>query len=174
MNTTLDAAWRFAPMQAQDAEALAALDALANAQHPNPWNEHHFADSLQCGYDCQLLRDEEGMLVGYYVAMSVLDEVHLLNLAVHPAQQGRGCGQALMLHLHMAAIRAQASCVWLEVRQSNERALRLYERLGYQCMAMRKDYYPVSGGAREGAWQMRLDLSAPLQAHKEAGDVAMG
>jgi ribosomal-protein-alanine N-acetyltransferase len=101
-------------------------------------------------------------VVGYFVAMPGVDELHLLNITVAPAWQGQGHGQAL-LDVVMAQARArQLALLWLEVRQSNQRARALYRRRGFAEVGQRKGYYPAAGG-REDAVVMRLDL-APADA----------
>lgn len=62
------------------------------------------------------------------------------QLAVHPDHRRRGHARALLVAL-MEAHRAAAQCVQLEVRASNEGALRLYEGLGFERMGLRKRYY---------------------------------
>jgi [ribosomal protein S18]-alanine N-acetyltransferase len=87
--------------------------------------------------------------------MPGVDELHLLNLTVAPAHQGQGHARALLAHLAEAARARKAVQIWLEVRESNERARRLYERWGFESIGQRKGYYPAPHGQREHAVVMR-------------------
>ena len=61
-----------------------------------PWSRGNFIDSLAAGYLAELLQDEDGQVLGYYLAVPGAGEMHLLNLTVAPEHQGRGWGRALM------------------------------------------------------------------------------
>jgi ribosomal-protein-alanine N-acetyltransferase len=80
-----------------------------------------------------------------------VDEVHLLNITVAPAQRHRGLGLALLDELCRWSRSQGAQWLWLEVRQSNQRALQIYERYGFRRVGERRDYYPLSLGRRETA-----------------------
>ena len=139
-----------------EARLPAVLD-IENRAYEFPWSRGNFVDSLRAGYEIQVLRAGEAVL-GYFVAMKGVDEVHLLNITVEPAQQGRGWG-GLMLEALATWSRGQgAQWLWLEVRQSNEAAQRLYERQGFPALARRKAYYPAARGTREDAILMSLKL----------------
>ena len=139
-----------------EARLGAVLD-IENRAYEFPWSRGNFVDSLRAGYEIQVLLAGEAML-GYFVAMKGVDEVHLLNITVEPVQQGRGWGR-LMLEALATWSRGQgAQWLWLEVRQSNEAAQRLYERQGFRALGRRKAYYPAAGGQREDAILMSLKL----------------
>ena len=98
-------------------------------------------------------------LIGYFVAMKGVDEVHLLNITVAPAFQRQGWAP-LMLEALAGWSRGQdAQWLWLEVRASNLRALAIYERNGFRRVGMRKGYYPAQDNAREDAVVMSLRLN---------------
>ncbi|HJV71808.1 MAG TPA: ribosomal protein S18-alanine N-acetyltransferase [Ideonella sp.] len=138
-------------MTVNDLDRVMAVEMQA---YPFPWTRGHFIDSLAAGYLAQLLVAGDA-LVGYYVAMPGVDELHLLNLTVAPAHQQRGHARALLSHLAQTARAAGAAQIWLEVRESNERARRLYERWGFERVGLRKGYYPAARGQREDALVMR-------------------
>jgi ribosomal-protein-alanine N-acetyltransferase len=144
----------FEPMTVDRLGAVMAIEQLAYAQ---PWTQANFVDSLRAGYQGQLLVAGQ-MLLGYFVAMRGVDEVHLLNITVAPALQGQGWGQVMLDALATWARGQGAQWLWLEVRQSNHRALRLYERQGYRRVGQRKAYYPAAQGPREDAIVMSLML----------------
>lgn len=146
---------RFAPLT----EAwLRMLLPIEHQAYSHPWTHGNFVDALAAGYEAQLLLNAHDELLGYFVAMRVLDEVHLLNLTVAPAHQGRGWARILLDALSLWARQREAEWLWLEVRESNARARALYARQGYQQIAVRKDYYPAANGQREHAIIMRLKL----------------
>ncbi|WP_374593740.1 ribosomal protein S18-alanine N-acetyltransferase [Aquabacterium sp.] len=125
-----------------------------------PWTQGNFASSLASGYLAECLFDAAGgALLGYYVAMMGFEEMHLLNITVAPAQQGRGFGHALLHLLRVRSQQHQARKVWLEVRVSNPRAQRLYTAFGFEVVGTRRGYYPARGG-REDAIVMGLDVTA--------------
>ena len=91
--------------------------------------------------------------------MPGVDELHLLNITVAPAAQGRGHGQTLLDAVQTQGRRLGLSTLWLEVRHGNHRARALYLRRGFAEVGLRRAYYPAAGG-REDAVVMRLDLGA--------------
>ena len=136
---------------------LATVVATEQAAYGHPWTLGNFRDALKAGYAAYRL-DAGEQLVGYLVAMKVIDEVHLLNITVAPAFQRQGWAACLMQALSLWAKAQGAVCLWLEVRESNERALKLYKVFGFQQVGLRKDYYPASRTARESAVVMSMPL----------------
>jgi ribosomal-protein-alanine N-acetyltransferase len=97
-----------------------------------------------------------GALVGYLISWHVADELHIGNIAVAPVAQGRGVATELLRSaLSVAAARGIAYAT-LEVRVSNQRAIRIYERFGFGPVAIRKRYYTDDG---EDALVMAKDLA---------------
>ncbi len=144
--------WR--AMLASDVDAVHALDARAYA---HPWSRANFADAIASGYVCACLCAADGALMGHMVVMRGVGEMHLLNITVAPEHQGQGLGAALLGDLVRWSQAEGAEALWLEVRQSNERARRLYVRSGFEAVGLRKGYYP-DGRGREDAVVMRLTL----------------
>jgi len=140
-------------------EMLDEVLAIEVAAYPFPWTRGNFVDSLAAGYPARARYDGRGAMVGYFFAMSGFEEVHLLNVTVDPACQGRGHGRALLAELYRLAAAAGAGAVWLEVRESNERARALYLREGFVVAGRRRDYYPGAAGRREDAILMNLALA---------------
>ena len=125
--------------------------------YDHPWTRGNFTDSLRSGYHAQVL-GADGVVLGYFVAMKGVDEVHLLNLTVAPVHQGDGWGRLLLEALALWARGEGAQWLWLEVRVSNTRAQRVYERHGFRRVGERKGYYPAGAGVREDAVVMSLRL----------------
>jgi ribosomal-protein-alanine N-acetyltransferase len=90
--------------------------------------------------------------------MHGVEEMHLLNITVAPARQGQGWGHMMLDALSLWSRSQGAKVLWLEVRQSNARALHVYERYGFRRVGLRKDYYPLDRQKREHAVVMSLPL----------------
>lgn len=139
-----------------DLERIVAVEQTA---YSHPWTLGNFKDALTAGYAAFKLEAGEH-LVGYLVAMQVIDEVHLLNITVAPAFQKQGWAHAMLQYLSLWSLQKNANCLWLEVRQSNERALKLYQAFGFEQVGLRKDYYPAGRTTRESAVVMRMPVMA--------------
>ncbi len=141
-------------MQADDLDSVVALERKAFS---HPWTRKLYADALS-SYECWMMHSN-GQHVGHGVISQVLDEAHLLNIAVAVERQGQGLGLQLLEHLMQRA--SQGGCVecFLEVRASNQSAYRLYERFGFNEIGRRRDYYPTSDG-HEDALVMAATLFA--------------
>jgi len=145
---------RFEPLLAEHIDAVVLIEQRAYA---HPWNRTNFLDALQSGYQAQMLVADATVL-GYFVAMQGVDEVHLLNITVAPEYQGQGWSRVMLDALTLWARGRAAQWLWLEVRVGNTRAMRVYEAQGYTRVGVRKDYYPAGHGKREDAVVMGLRL----------------
>ncbi len=145
----------YAPMTMDDVDEVLALE---RSVYPYPWTRANFVDSLASGYHGWALRDERGALVGYFLLMSVVDEAHLLNVAVAGPRQGQGLGRYLLDKAAACARGLSAASILLEVRPSNTRALGIYARYGFAEIGRRRGYYPARDGQREDAIVMRYTL----------------
>lgn len=145
-------------LKVMDDADLTDVVAIENTIYPSPWTRGNFHDSLVSGYQCRVLRDESNRLLGYFLMMLLVDEVHLLNISVRADLHGRGLGQTLLGHVTQIAQAHQMGSILLEVRPSNRRALAVYERYGFTRIGLRKHYYPAEAGQREDAIVMRLIL----------------
>lgn len=145
---------QFEPLTEDRLDAVVAIEAAA---YEHPWTRGNFVDSLQSGYQAQVL-GANGVVIGYFIAMMGVDEVHLLNITVAPAWQGQGWARVLLDALALWARGQGSQWLWLEVRASNARAQRIYEHHGYRRVGERKGYYPAGFGRREDAIVMSLKL----------------
>lgn len=127
----------FRPATTEDLDAMGRIEQACFA---DPWTDDMLSSELQMPDSHYVMMEEQGAVVGYYAYMHVLDEVHILNVAILPDYQGRGLGRLMMEHL-LAHIPADTVGVTLEVRVSNTRARRLYESVGFHCVGVRKGYY---------------------------------
>lgn len=144
------------PMTPQSVDAALRVEQAAYAF---PWSRGNFIDSLAAGHVCQMLSDAHGGVLGYFVVLPGYEEMHLLNLTVAPGEQGHGLGRFLLGTIVHLCQSSAARELWLEVRQTNLRAQRIYERFGFQSTAVRKGYYPAPMGQREDAIVMRLTIA---------------
>jgi ribosomal-protein-alanine N-acetyltransferase len=143
----------FEPMSDARLDEVVAIERRA---YGHPWTRGNFADSLRSGYEAQLLTVGTDV-IGYFVAMQGVDEVHLLNITVDPAYQCQGWGRVLLDALALWARAQHAQWLWLEVRTSNARAQQVYHRYGYRRVGERRNYYPADKG-REDAIVMSYKL----------------
>lgn len=144
-------------MTPEDVDAVLSVE---RAAYEFPWTPGNFMDSLRAGHDAAVLHDRTRRLLGYFVAMKGVDEIHLLNLTVAPPAQARGHGRFLLERVLDVARRHDAQQVWLEVRRQNERAQRIYTRFGFTTSGIRKAYYPAPLGRREDAIVMNLNVAS--------------
>lgn len=147
------------PGTAADLKHMAALEQAAAI---NPWSLSQFLESsLRDSDACLVIESASGELLGFAVYQRVFDEVTLMNIAVVPAQQGRGYGTRLLQSLLHVLEGQGVARLLLEVRRGNIAAIALYRRLGFSEDGVRPDYYPSADG-REDALLMsrRLEVAA--------------
>ena len=138
---------------------LTEVIAVERQAYPVPWSHGNFVDSLAAGYPAEVLRGSRAELLGYWVAMPGVDELHLLNITVAPDWQGRGIAVLMLERLVDACRQRSLPQLWLEVRVSNQRAREVYRRFGFTEVGQRRGYYPVPEGAREDAVLMSLSVA---------------
>ncbi|RZJ55243.1 MAG: ribosomal-protein-alanine N-acetyltransferase [Acidovorax sp.] len=139
---------------------LARLDAVLAVEaraYTHPWTRGNFTDALASGYQAQVLMAGDHLL-GYFVAMLGVDEVHLLNITVAPEYQRQGWARVLLDALALWSRGRGAQWLWLEVRTSNLRAHGIYLAYGFRRVGERKRYYPAFDGQREDAVVMSFAL----------------
>jgi [ribosomal protein S18]-alanine N-acetyltransferase len=132
--------------------------AIERSVYPFPWSRNVFISAILEGHDCWVARDASNIIVGYFVLMQVVDEAHLLTIAVKQDLHGRGIGRKLLEQVIARARAMSAESILLEVRPSNVRAVELYERYGFKEIGRRKNYYQALENEREDAIVMRLVL----------------
>lgn len=129
----------------------AELDAVQEVEqrcYATPWPVEIFARQLETAWaSIYVVYREEApqRLLGHVVYWVVHDELHLLNVAVHPDAQRLGLGRAMMGHLFAVARARCLQYMTLEVRVTNAPARALYEGLGFRQVAYRKKYYSDNG-----------------------------
>lgn len=127
------------PMTADDLDRVLEIEA---ASFPHPWLRQHFIDELNSSYAFPLSAfNESGRLIGYICAMQLLDEGHIMDVAVDPCVRGSGVGRLLVQRVIDDCCAAGAEFLSLEVRESNTPAVLLYRKMGFVEVGRRKRYY---------------------------------
>lgn len=146
---------RIEEMRAEDLDGVLWVE---QSSFRTPWTKGMFTDELKNPDTAHyLIARYQDHVVGYMGFWSIQDEAHITNLAVHPAFRRQKIGERLLLALLRHAKRLGAKRATLEVRAGNEPAQRLYEKHGFQMIAIRRGYYTDN---REDAYVMwNNDLS---------------
>ena len=132
-------------MQSDDVQSVVAIEQLVQS---HPWTQNQFQEAVDA-YQSTVF-EENGQVVGFCILQPVLDEANLLLMAVHPSQQGKGVGYKL-LEASIDLLKNDPIQIFLEVRESNDPAIRLYEKSGFHQIDKRKNYYPNLDGSKEHA-----------------------
>ncbi|HVX41675.1 MAG TPA: ribosomal protein S18-alanine N-acetyltransferase [Gemmatimonadaceae bacterium] len=123
-------------------EDLAGVVGIERAAFSDPWSPQSFRDALDHpAVYFVAARDDAGLVVGYVVAWLVADEGEIANLAVAPEAWGGGVGAQLLDAALAEAVARGVANMYLEVRDSNERARRLYRSRGFEEVGRRRGYY---------------------------------
>lgn len=130
------------PMTTDD--LVAVLD-IERESHTAPWPPHMLWEELERRDGIQLVADHEGEVWGYILVGLQVDVWHILNVTVHPLHRGQGIGGALMRGAMTIGEGTPNIGYTLEVRASNDRAIGLYERLGFAHHGRRPRYYSDNG-----------------------------
>jgi ribosomal-protein-alanine N-acetyltransferase len=108
---------------------------------PSPWSDVVFQRELEVPHSSFWVVNESDRIAGFLVFWVVYDEVHILNLAVHPDFRRRGVANSLLAALMKEAQENDMTSVTLEVRASNAAAQALYAGFGFDQIGRRKGYY---------------------------------
>ena len=112
----------------------------------SPWAHEHFLNETANYYNSKpLVLVYDNAIAGYVVMWFVADECHLANIAVRRQMRSRGFGSRLLQAVISEARERRSSYVYLEVRESNREAIRLYEKFGFEKAGVRKAYYRDKG-----------------------------
>ncbi|MEG9531956.1 ribosomal protein S18-alanine N-acetyltransferase [Mannheimia indoligenes] len=141
-------------IQQADFERLFEIEQKA---HLVPWSKGTLLNNQGEKY-LNLKLVENGEIVAFAISQVVLDEATLFNIAVDPDFQGKGFGKRLLSELILQLQKRGIATLWLEVRESNQAAQKLYDSLGFNEVTVRKNYYPTPDGGKENAVIMALYL----------------
>ena len=158
----------FMPMQTADLDEVLKIESVS---HIHPWTKGNFFDSLAAGHWAYCIRPQldqvakgsyldPAVLWAYCVLFPAVDELHLLNITVSPHLRKLGLGQRMMAAIEGVAAQQKMPRIILEVRPTNSAAVSLYQRLGYEQIGVRKNYYPANPetGSREDALVMAKSI----------------
>ena len=129
---------------------------IERESNPYPWTARNFSDCIEKGYYSMVLEDKE-KFVGFAIMAISSEESHLLNIGVNKDFRGSGFGEQILKKMIIAAEVMGSKKIILEVRVSNKIAYRLYEKLGFDEIGVRKKYYRLPEG-REDAYVMSKTL----------------
>jgi ribosomal-protein-alanine N-acetyltransferase len=107
----------------------------------SPWTKRFFEEALISPISVNLVMKKDSETLGYIILYSVADEAHILNIAVHPSHRGKGCASSLIQYVLGYFERKGVHEFFLEVREGNMAAIRLYKRFGFEKIGKRKKYY---------------------------------
>ena len=114
--------------------------AIERRAFPTPWSLSMFVLELSKPSGICLAAVDRGRLAGYLVCSRYDTVWHLMNVAVDPVRRREGIATTLMNHLFEAADQPHEQYT-LEVRESNDAAIALYERFGFRGAGHRRAYY---------------------------------
>ena len=136
-----------------DVDAMLALEQAATS---HPWTKATFESCFGERYFNFVLLQQQ-QIVGFYIGNFIAGEASLFDICVDPKAQGRGLGRQLLSHfIEQAEVLGAFDC-WLEVRESNAKAIALYQQSGFHQTGKRPNYYPTATG-NEDAILMGLPL----------------
>lgn len=132
-------------MRKMTVDDLATVMEIDRLSFSTPWSERSFRSELNNNPAACLRVAEVQMkaprIVGFVGIWMLVDEAHISTLAVHPDLRGQGIGGVLLRDAIEQAVGLHASLVTLEVRQSNQNAIHLYRKHGFETVGRRVRYY---------------------------------
>lgn len=126
------------PMKPEDLDSVLEIE---NVSFPTPWSRNMFLEEMKHRHSRLTVFRAEGEIVGYMCFWEVLDEAHVLNIAVHPGRRGRGYGKQIMSYLESISLQDGLKRIILEVARRNIAARGLYKKFGFSSIGFRKKYY---------------------------------
>ena len=129
----------FERLKESHVKAIHAIEAISQ---PSPWSERAFLNELTNPHSLFLVVMLGKDVIGYGGVWNLIDEAHVTTMMIAPEQRGNKYGKNLICELLIQSIEAGMTCATLEVRASNEVAIKLYEGIGFGRVALRKRYDP--------------------------------
>lgn len=126
------------PMQSSD--IITVLD-IEKCSFSTPWTQESFEQEMTNPRAHYVVLEEKTTVIGYGGFWQILEEGHITNLAIHPDYRGKGHGKKLIETMLNYARSLNIERVTLEVRKSNEIALKAYTSLGFNIEGKRSRYY---------------------------------
>jgi ribosomal-protein-alanine N-acetyltransferase len=122
-------------------EHLNAIEVIERRSYPTPWSRSMFAGELAKPASICLGAFDGEQLVGYMIISRYVDAWHVMNVAVDPDHRRRGIATMLLNRLFESTDDGTRRGYTLEVRVSNEGAIKLYEEAGFRARGVRRGYY---------------------------------
>lgn len=144
-----------------DDTVLPQLMAIETACHSHPWTTKTMSSCIGGRYFNLAAFDGDDMLA-FYIGEKAGPDFTLMDICVKPSLQGKGIAKQLLTYFIEYGEQHNAQNLFLEVRESNTRAIKLYEHVGFIEMSVRKNYYPSDNGF-EDAILMGMALSLGFQ-----------
>lgn len=127
----------------RDIKPMAEMDVLCFSA---PWSEESFEKEIRENrLAFYVIAETGGRMAGYAGLWCIVDEGHITNVAVHPDFRRKGIGEALISVLLDHTVKNGILSHTLEVRASNDAAISLYMKFGFQPAGVRKKYYEDNG-----------------------------
>lgn len=156
VNPKIDVIGHFRSMLFEDIQRVTELE---QQSYNHTWTEGIFRDCIRVGYDC-LVMELDGCVQAFGLVSVAANEAHILNICVARECQRQGYGKRMLHKLLEIAEKKGADFVYLEVRESNDPAINLYDSEGFSRLGVRKKYYPADDG-REDALVFAKALNLP-------------
>lgn len=125
-------------MTADDLNSVCRMEKL---YFRSPWSINSFLAELNAPYSNSYILEKGSKIIGYAVAWFLEGEFHLANFAIDEKFRKQGYGLDFVKQLLDLARRKNCQYAFLEVRESNIPAIKLYEKLGFKIVGKRKNYY---------------------------------
>jgi ribosomal-protein-alanine N-acetyltransferase len=122
-------------------EDILPISEIEGLSFSDPWSYHTIKDGKNSRYDTWLVLLQDDMVMGYLVLRVIAFEGELLRIALRPECRGRGLAKKLMDQLVEYSKNISVESLFLEVRNSNEKARNLYRSYDFKETSIRKNYY---------------------------------
>lgn len=127
------------PMTVADLPGVVEIERLSFTL---PWSENSFRHELQENEQAHFfVAEQDGKIIGAAGYWFIVDECHISTIASHPDWRRQGVGELLLRAMLSQALSLGAVMAALEVRASNEAAITLYRKYGFEVNRVRKRYY---------------------------------
>lgn len=120
---------------------------IEQASYRTPWSQPAFESEIRAPHAFPLVlgQPDPPLVIGYICSWRMLDECHILNVAVHPSFRRMGLASQMIDHLLEICREGGTLHYFLEVRESNEGAISLYRKYGFKVCGIRRKYYSDTG-----------------------------
>jgi [ribosomal protein S18]-alanine N-acetyltransferase len=145
INPSIEPVAGFRPMLFEDVTRIIEIEEQI---YTHPWTAGIFRDCIRVGYSCWVYEVDE-VIQAYGLLSMAADEAHILNLCVSLDFQGQGLGKKMLYKMLDVAEENNVESIFLEVRESNKVAAKLYEQEGFNQLGVRPDYYPSDEGRED-------------------------